>query len=85
MSSTIESLQDVLQDVFGDDNIRITAESTAEDVEGWDSLMHINVVIAVEKRFGIRFAAAEVAGMKQAGQNLGHFRDLIERKVAAKR
>ena len=55
-------LQDVFREVFGDDEIVLSDSTTADDVDGWDSMMHINLIIGMEKRFGVKFAAAEIAG-----------------------
>jgi acyl carrier protein len=81
---TLTRVQDVLRDVFGDDELSIDRDSTSLDIDGWDSMMHINVIIAVERRFGIKFAAAETNGLRQPGQNLGTFCELVDRKLAAK-
>lgn len=77
-------LQAVLREVFGDDTLVVSDATTADDVDGWDSLMHVNIVIAIEKRFGVKFAAAEIAALKGEGQNLGTFRALLTKKLAAK-
>jgi acyl carrier protein len=77
-------LQDVFRQVFDDDEIVLTDATTADDVDGWDSMMHINLIISMEKRFGVKFAAAEIAGMKAAGQNVGTLTKLLEQKLAAK-
>jgi acyl carrier protein len=81
MSVTLDQLQEVFRRVFGDDEITLTRETTAADIDGWDSMMTINLMIAIEKRFQIRFAAAEIAGIKADGQNLGNLIDLIEKKT----
>jgi acyl carrier protein len=75
-------LQDVFRDVFDDDTIVLRDEMTAADVAGWDSLMHINLIIACEKRLGVSFATAEISGLKEPGQNVGTFLELLERKLA---
>jgi acyl carrier protein len=67
----------VIRDVFGDDEITLTETSSAGDVDGWDSLMHLNVVIALEKRFSIRFTTAEIARLKEDGQDIGALLGLI--------
>ena len=56
-------------------------EMTADDVPDWDSLQHINLIIAVEKEFGISFATSEIGGLKGADQNVGKFILLIETKL----
>ncbi len=85
MDDLLPQLQATLRQVFNDDELTITPESTAADIEGWDSMMHINVVIAVEKRFGIKFASAEINSLKDEGQNIGTFLDLVRRKLDKKR
>ena len=60
-------LNEVFQDVFDDESITVSDETTADDIEDWDSLEHINLVVAVEKQFGIKFTMGEVNGMKNVG------------------
>ena len=48
-------LNEIFQDVFDDENINVTETTTAADVDGWDSLEHINLLVAIERGFGIRF------------------------------
>jgi acyl carrier protein len=67
----LADVTDVIRNVFGDDDISLTETSTAADVDGWDSLMHLNVVIALEKHFGIRFSVAEIAALKEDDATLG--------------
>ncbi len=63
-----ERLQEVFRDVFDDEEIVVGDETTAEDVEGWDSLEHINLIVAVEKEFGIKFNMGEANKMKNVGE-----------------
>ncbi len=63
-----ERLNKVFRDIFDDDSIVVTAETTANDIEDWDSLEHINLVVAVEQEFGIKFSMKEVTGMKNVGE-----------------
>ena len=81
MTTLRDRLQDVFRDVFDDETITLADEMTADDVDGWDSLMHINLIIAVEKRMGVKFTIAEVSGMKAPGQNVGTFLALLEKKA----
>jgi acyl carrier protein len=76
----MNELTDVIRDVFDDPDITLTPASSATDIEGWDSLMHLNVVIAIEKRFGIRFTTAEISLMKEEGQNIGSLLAMINAK-----
>jgi acyl carrier protein len=77
-------LQAVFRQVFGEDDIVLRDEMTAAHIDGWDSMMTINLMIAVEKRFKIKFAAAELANIKADGQNIGTLIALIARKAGAR-
>ena len=81
MDKLLDELNDVLRGVFDDESLTVTRETTADDVDGWDSMMHINLIIAVEKRFGVKFAAAEINGLKGDGQNVGTFLALLAKKL----
>lgn len=83
MTSTAERLQNVFRDVFEDDSLLIRDDMTSADVDGWDSLAHINLIIETEKAFKIRFATAEISRLKEPGQNVGSFIRLIEGKLGA--
>ena len=63
-------LQGVFREVFNDDGIDIFDEMTAKDIDEWDSLMHIVLVVAVEKEFGLRLNAAEVGNLENVGAML---------------
>ena len=80
MSNVLAGVNGVIRNVFGDDEIVLTETTTAGDVDGWDSLMHLNIVIALEKHFGVRFSTAEIALMKEKGQNIGSLVQLISSK-----
>lgn len=80
MSQLLEDLNAVLRDVFGDPDIALTETSTADDVDGWDSLAHLNIIIALEGRFKVRFSTAEISMLKEEGQNIGSLVNLIASK-----
>lgn len=80
MNETIDRLNGVFQQVFDDDEIEITPATTAKDVEGWDSMMHVTLMINVEKAFGLKFSSSEVASL----QRVGDLVDLIEAKQGRK-
>ena len=75
--TTIESLTEVFRIVFDDDSIEIRPELTANDVDGWDSLTHVNLITAIELKFGIRFTQKEL--LKQ--RNVGDLVTYIDRKL----
>lgn len=63
-----EKLDEIFQDTFDDEEIHVTPETTADDIEDWDSLEHINLVVAIEEEFGIKFKMNEVTSMKNVGE-----------------
>lgn len=73
-AATRLQLQEVMRDVFSDASIEIFDEMTAADVAGWDSLNHINLVIAVERRFNVRLTTKDVAALKNVGGMLALLR-----------
>lgn len=73
----LNELQPIFHDVFDDKDLIITNESNAEQVEDWDSLSHIRLVVAIEKHFQIKFAFGELQELK----NVGEMIDLIQEKI----
>lgn len=70
-------VSNVFADILDEDNITLSESSTADDVEGWDSLTHVQVVVAVERKFKIRFTAKEI----QSWKNVGEMIDSISSKI----
>jgi acyl carrier protein len=62
-----ERLTKIFEDVFDEDSIKITPDLTAKDVDGWDSLTHIRLMLTVEKAFKIKFSAAEIGKLENVG------------------
>lgn len=75
--STRDTLNNIFQQVFDDDTIQIQPETTANDIDGWDSLSHVNLIVAVEARFSIRFNQKELLTFK----NVGDLLRCIESKI----
>jgi acyl carrier protein len=72
-------LTTIFHDLFDDDTIIVTPELTASDIPDWDSFNHINLIVAVESKFKIKFQTAELESM----HTVGHLVDLIQSKLAA--
>lgn len=72
-----ERLNNVFRDVFDDETITVTEKTTAADIEGWDSLIHITLISAVEDEFDISFNMKDVVKMK----NVGDMADIIEEEA----
>ncbi len=65
--NTLQAINELLRDLFDNPEISVTPASTANDVDGWDSLSHVNVILAVEAKFGVRFGQREVLTFKNVG------------------
>jgi acyl carrier protein len=60
-------LAEIFEDVFDEDNITITPELSAKDVDGWDSLTHIRLILTIEKAFKIKFSTSEIGRLENVG------------------
>jgi len=77
LTEILERVQDVFRDVLENEDIVLSPQTTANDVEDWDSLNHIQLVVAVEKEFKIRFTSHEI----QSWKNVGEMVDCIAKKA----
>ncbi|MFT0533498.1 acyl carrier protein [Castellaniella hirudinis] len=76
----LAALNDIFRDVLDDDDIRITENSSAADYDSWDSLANVNLIVAAEMRFGVRFRTSEVEGLRNVGELIA----LIKKQLLAK-
>jgi acyl carrier protein len=74
-------LQAIFRRVFDRDEMVISEATTATDVDGWDSMAHVNLIIAIETGFGVRFSGADLASMRGPGRTIGHLIGLIGAKT----
>jgi acyl carrier protein len=72
-----KTLTETFQEVFDDDDIVPHADMVADDVDGWDSLTHIMLIVATEKEFGIKFTTQEIGDFK----NVGSLVSLIKKRL----
>jgi len=70
-------LSEIFQDVFDEDHIEVTPELSAKDVDGWDSLTHIRLILTIEKAFGVKFSTSEIGKL----ENVGALVSLIKSRV----
>ncbi len=73
----LKQLNEIFNEELDTDDIKLNNRTTANDVDGWDSLSHIQLVVAIEKRFKIRFTAKEI----QSWNNIGELIDCINNKL----
>ena len=72
-----ERLNEVFQDVFGDDDITVSDTTTAKDVDGWDNLRHITLLAAIEDEFDIEFSMGQTVKMKNVGEMVDYIEDEV--------
>jgi len=77
----LSQVADIIRDVLDQPDLQITTATSADEVEGWDSFNHINIVVATEASFHVKFNTAEVEELK----NVGELVDLVLRRLAAKK
>jgi acyl carrier protein len=75
----LRAIVEIIRDVLDQQDLVIEEHTNATDVEAWDSFNHINIVVAIEARFGIRFATAEIEQLK----NVGGLASLVGEKIGA--
>ena len=63
----LSRITDVVRDQLDDDEIALTPATEANSVDGWDSLAHVRIMIAVEEEFGVRFQTSEITSLKNVG------------------
>ena len=80
-ANVFEQVRNVASDIFGIPAARITAESSPETIESWDSVQHLNLVLALEEKFGVQFEPDDIEQMK----NIGAVATLIEKCQSATR
>jgi acyl carrier protein len=68
METTLTRLSQVFQDVFEDDSIRLSPSTCADDIPAWNSLMHVTLMLAVERQFGLKFSTAHLALLTDVGE-----------------
>lgn len=71
-------LNRVFRDEFDDETIELHDNTTSKDIDGWDSLEHIDLIVSIEKEFGMKFTMSETTGMK----NVGEMVDLIQKRAS---
>jgi acyl carrier protein len=82
-SQILDQVADIIRDVLdplSDKPLRIDLETTADQTDGWDSFNHVNIVVAIEQHFGVKFKTAEIESLR----NVGELVALIGRKLRAK-
>jgi acyl carrier protein len=80
-ASTLQQVRSIASDIFGVPTDKIIPESSPETIENWDSMQHLNLVLAIEEKFGVQLEPEDIEGMK----NIGAVAALVERLQSAAR
>lgn len=76
--NTLEKLNTIFCDILDNDSIILNENTTADDIEEWDSISHVQLIVAIERYFKIKFNAAEIRTWK----NVGEMRDAVNSKIS---
>jgi acyl carrier protein len=77
MSSNLDKLQEIFRDLFNDDDIVLSDTTSAKDIDGWDSLKNVMLIVRIERAFKVRFGTGEVVALR----NVGELLDAIDKKL----
>jgi acyl carrier protein len=77
----LEQVARIVADTLGSDTVTLTPDTTAADVEGWDSLANVQIIVAIEKHYRIRFRTGEIASIRNVGELVAR----IERRISDQR
>lgn len=67
-TEVLQQVETIFKDILDEENVTLTEATTANDVEGWDSLTHVQLVVAIEKHFKIKFSSKEILSWKNVGE-----------------
>lgn len=73
----LKTVENIFREIFDDENLKISESTKSDDIEGWDSLEHINIINSIEKQFKIKFDISEITRLT----NIDSFVDLINKKL----
>ena len=74
----LNQITDIMRDVFDEDDLEVSEVTSAEDVEEWDSLSHVRLIVAIERKFGFKFKNSEIESLK----NVGDLVNMVETKAS---
>ncbi len=70
MERVLNEVENIFRDILDEESLNLTRDTTANDVDGWDSLTHIQLIVAIEKHFKVKFSSKEILSWKNVGELL---------------
>lgn len=77
MEKVLSELENIFRDILDEDSLNLTRDTTANDVDGWDSLTHIQLIVAIEKHFKVKFSSKEILSWKNVGELLDSLKERV--------
>lgn len=76
-----QTLTKVFRDIFDDESIVLNADTSAADIEGWDSFNHVSIIVGSEQAFGISFSTSDIEALKNVGDLVTMIRTRLQQKA----
>lgn len=70
MERVLNEVENIFRDILDEESLNLRRETTANDIDGWDSLTHIQLIVAIEKHFKVKFSSKEILSWKNVGELL---------------
>ena len=77
MERVLNEVENIFRDILDEELLNLTRDTTANDVDGWDSLAHIQLIVAIEKHFKVKFSSKEILSWKNVGELLDSLQDKV--------
>jgi acyl carrier protein len=77
MERVLNEVENIFRDILDEELLNLTRDTTANDVDGWDSLTHIQLIVAIEKHFKVKFSSKEILSWKNVGELLDSLKERV--------
>ena len=77
MERVLNEVENIFRDILDEESLNLSRDTTASDVDGWDSLTHIQLIVAIEKQFKVKFSSKEILSWKNVGELLDSLQDKV--------
>ena len=77
MERVLNEVENIFRDILDEESLNLTRDTTANDVDRWDSLTHIQLIVAIEKHFKVKFSSKEILSWKNVGELLDSLKDKV--------